>query len=205
MDTILTTIGGIFWVITYIEIIRCGLRDKTCSMPLIAIGLNFSWELIFLLNNGWDSSRLLVIINLIWIILDVAIGYLHFKYNKKDFPKPKYFFSYSVLLLITGFVFEYAFHLEYVNKIPASSCASFFQNALMSILFFKQRFLDNKLKGQSLILAFSKMLGTFFMVIAKSAFLQINAFIFAIGIICYTFDILYILCFFPKFKSCCNE
>ena len=75
----------------------------------------------------------------------------------------------------------------------------------MSILFFKQRFLDNKLKGQSLILAFSKMLGTFFMVIAKSAFLQINAFIFAIGIICYTFDILYILCFFPKFKSYCNE
>ena len=87
MDTILTTIGGIFWVITYIEIIRCGLRDKTCSMPLSAIGLNFSWELIFLLNNGWDSSRLLVIINLIWIILDVVIGYLHFKYNKKDFPE----------------------------------------------------------------------------------------------------------------------
>ena len=43
------------------------------------------------------------------------------------------------------------------------------------------------------------------MVIAKSAFLQINAFIFAIGIICYTFDILYILCFFSKFKSYCNE
>lgn len=43
------------------------------------------------------------------------------------------------------------------------------------------------------------------MAIAKSAFLQINVFIFAIGIICYTFDILYILCFFSKFKSYCNE
>lgn len=36
------------------------------------------------------------------------------------------------------------------------------------------------------------------MVIAKNIFLHINAFILAIGIICYTFDVLYILCFLKK-------
>lgn len=68
----------------------------------------------------------------------------------------------------------------------------------MSILFFEKRFLEGKTKGQSLLLALSKILGTLFMVIAKSVFLYINAFILAIGIICYTFDILYILCFSKK-------
>ncbi len=198
MDRILTLMGGIFWIITYIEIIRCGIRDKTCSMPLIAIGLNFSWELLFLINNKFNDIKILFIINVIWIILDIVIGYLYFKYNGKNFKKKKYFIPYSILFLITGFVFEFAFHLEYDGKIAASSCASFFQNAVMSILFFNQRFLEGKTKGQSLLLALSKMLGTLFMVIAKSVFLHINAFILAIGIICYTFDVLYVLCFLKK-------
>ena len=102
MDRILTLIGGIFWVITYIEIIRCGIRDKTCSMPLIAIGLNFSWKLLFLINNKFNDIKILFLINIIWIVLDLA------------------------------------FHLEYDGKISASSCVSFFQNTVMSILFFEK-------------------------------------------------------------------
>ena len=98
MDRILTLMGGIFWIITYIEIIRCGIRDKTCSMPLIAIGLNFSWELLFLINNKFNDIKILFIINVIWIILDIVIGYLYFKYNGKNFKKKKYFIPYSILL-----------------------------------------------------------------------------------------------------------
>ena len=135
---------------------------KLVVCPLIAIGLNFSWKLLFLINNKFNDIKILFLINIIWIVLD------------------------------------FAFHLEYDGKIAASSCASLFQNTVMSILFFEKWFLEGKTKGQSLLLALSKMLGTLFMVIAKSVFLHINAFILAIGIICYTFDVLYILCFLKK-------
>src|SRR5659263_565954 len=45
-DTLMI-IGGLFWSITYILIIRRGLKDKTYGMPLAAVCANISWEGIF--------------------------------------------------------------------------------------------------------------------------------------------------------------
>ena len=47
MYTELMIIGGIFWSLTYILIIRRGFIEKTYGMPLIALCANISWEAIF--------------------------------------------------------------------------------------------------------------------------------------------------------------
>ena len=44
---ILTLVSGIFWTIVYIDIIYRGFKDKACGMPLMVLGLNWSWEFIF--------------------------------------------------------------------------------------------------------------------------------------------------------------
>ena len=45
--TVLTIVSGIFWTIAYINIIYRGFKDKACGMPLMVLGLNWSWEFIF--------------------------------------------------------------------------------------------------------------------------------------------------------------
>jgi hypothetical protein len=47
MQTIISVIGGIFWILTYVFIISKGFKDKTFGMPLIALCANISWEFIF--------------------------------------------------------------------------------------------------------------------------------------------------------------
>jgi hypothetical protein len=47
MYTGLMIVGGIFWSLTYILIIRRGFIDKTYSMPLATLSANISWEAIF--------------------------------------------------------------------------------------------------------------------------------------------------------------
>lgn len=38
MEIFLTLVSGIAWTIVYIELIRKGFKDKTCAMPLYALG-----------------------------------------------------------------------------------------------------------------------------------------------------------------------
>jgi hypothetical protein len=47
MQTIVLTLGGIFWILAYVCIISKGFKDKTYGMPLIALCANNSWEFIF--------------------------------------------------------------------------------------------------------------------------------------------------------------
>ncbi len=38
---------GLFWIITYILIIKRGFQDKKYGMPMVALCANISWEFIF--------------------------------------------------------------------------------------------------------------------------------------------------------------
>ncbi|MBO3443209.1 hypothetical protein [Clostridium sp. CCUG 7971] len=46
-DIILQGLSGLFWIITYILIIKKSVKDKTYGMPFLAICLNLSWEFVF--------------------------------------------------------------------------------------------------------------------------------------------------------------
>ena len=43
----LMALSGIFWVITYIDGIRIGFRQKTYAIPFFALGLNLAWEALY--------------------------------------------------------------------------------------------------------------------------------------------------------------
>ena len=42
MVMFLTVLSGVCWTVVYLDLIRLGLRDKTCGMPLFARGLNIA-------------------------------------------------------------------------------------------------------------------------------------------------------------------
>ena len=151
-------IGGIFWSITYILIIRQGYKDKTYSMPLAALCANISWEAIFSFIHPHSPPQLYI--NYAWFILDVLIVFQFLKFGKSEFP------NFSIKQFIASFVFALALafcsvlFITYEFNDWRGAYAAFGQNLMMSILFISMLVNRNSLRGQSIYIAVFKMLGT---------------------------------------------
>ena len=59
---ILVGISGICWTIVYIELIRHGIKDKACGMPLFALGLNIVWEFLYSIDGFFISKEFINVI-----------------------------------------------------------------------------------------------------------------------------------------------
>jgi hypothetical protein len=195
MQTIILTIGGIFWILTYVFIISKGFKDKTYGMPVIALCANISWEFIF--SFVLPPSPPQLFINYLWFGLDIIIVFQFFKYHKNEFPSLSSLKIYTAfsLLIITAFsiILSDAILIGDFRGVYAA----FGQNLLMSILFVAMFFKRGKgLRGQSLFIAVFKMLGTgltsvyFYLYepVSQSSFVLASLFA-----LIFVFDLLYIL------------
>jgi len=151
-------IGGLFWSITYILIIRRGFKDRTYGMPLAALCANISWEAIF--SFVYPVSIPQLYINYIWFLLDVLIVMQFLYYGKNEFPALSFmkFYAMFLLSLITAFGLVLFITMDF--KDWKGVYAAFGQNLMMSVLFIVMLFSRENLKGQSIYIALFKMLGT---------------------------------------------
>ena len=158
MYTKLMIIGGLFWSLTYILIIRRGFKDKTYGMPLAALCANISWEAIF--SFVYPVSPPQLYINYIWFLIDVFIVLQFLKYGRSEFPglSNKNFNAMFLLAFITCFCLVLFITKEFNDW--QGAYAAFGQNLMMSILFIVMFFSRNDLKGQSIYIALFKMFGT---------------------------------------------
>ncbi len=150
--------GGLFWSLTYILIIRRGLKDKTYGMPLAALCANISWEAIF--SFIYPPSIPQLYINYIWLFLDIFIVLQFLKFGKSEFRvlSNKQFYTMFLLVLITAFGFVFSISYEFSDW--KGAYAAFGQNLMMSILFIAMLFRRDDLRGQSIFIALFKMIGT---------------------------------------------
>ncbi|EOI6974999.1 hypothetical protein ACMVKW_001323 [Listeria monocytogenes] len=204
MTLFLTLLSGIAWTIVYIELIRNGIKHKTYAMPLFALSLNFAWEVIYSINDlviNSNSIGVQGLVNLVWACFDLIIVYTYFKYGKKYFPEnaKKYFIPFSILVFITGFAIQLAFYFSF-DPIPAAQYSAFMQNVAMSILFLTMLFQSHNTRGQTLLMAYSKWIGTLAPALLMGLLQEINVYILICGFLCSIFDILYII-FLKKRKS----
>lgn len=201
MEMFLTLISGMAWMIVYEECIRLGLKQKTYAMPFFALGLNFAWESIYSFSDIFLAAHgplvglnaVQAYVNASWALLDIIILFTYFKYGKKEFPKSinhKYFFGGSTLVLICCFVLQYIFINEF-GFIMGAKYSAFLQNLLMSVMFLSMYAKRGNMKGQSLVLAYAKWIGTLAPTILFGI-LDYSLFILICGVFCSVFDILYI-------------
>jgi hypothetical protein len=157
-------LSSLFWTAAYALIIRQGERDRLHGMPLVALGANLSWELIFLavtLANGAHDVRLALLLP--WTVLDLAIVVQCFRYGRADFRHPlvaRHFHAgLACILLLSGAVL-----LSFVRELRDAIgwYAAFGQNLMMSALFVAMLLRRDSLRGQSIYIAIAKLLGTFF-------------------------------------------
>src|SRR5659263_215763 len=200
-DTLMI-IGGLFWSITYILIIRRGFKDKTYGMSLAALCANISWEGIF--SFIYPHSPPQLYINYIWFLIDVVIVMQFLKYGRSEFPSlsNKKFKAMFLFALATCFGLVFSITREFNDW--QGAYAAFGQNLVMSILFIVMLFNRNDLRGQSMFIALFKMLGTAISSLAFYLYQPISQGSFILPFLfisIFVYDMIYVILIYQKTRE----
>ena len=210
MAVFLTILSGLGWVLVYEECIRLGIKQKTYAMPFWALGLNFAWELIYTVSDIFFEAHgplegmtlVQAVANAAWVCLDVVILATYFRYGKEEWPDQidgRLFVPWSVLGLICCFALQFVFIQEF-GFTMAAQYAAFLQNLLMSVLFIVMYVKRRGMKGQSILLAAAKWIGTLAPTILMGM-ITFNWVVLVCGIFCSIFDIIYIILLVKEHKK----
>lgn len=193
---LLIIISGICWSTVYIDSIRLGFKQKTYCMPLFALGLNIAWEGIYAYTDLFIRKDVgaQAIANTVWFLLDIFIVFTWFKYGKADIQSKlgkKLFVPWTIIVLASCFALQILFMMEF-GSIEGEKYSAFLQNIAMSIAYLYMLNSRKSSKGQSMLIAICKCVGTVTPTILGT--IEGNYFILTTGIICFIFDAVYIYC-----------
>lgn len=154
-------VGAACWLVAYVITIVRGFKEKTFGIPLVAICLNFTWELMdsFFLP---DPILLWKVIDYAWLLMDFVIVYQLWRFGEREQSQPelrKYFHPMVLLLMGCAFLGQYSWVTTFHDTLGL--VLAFVINLVMSALFigffFERRATG---RGLSLPVAWLKMLGT---------------------------------------------
>lgn len=161
----LLVLSGVFWTVTYLLIIRQGSRDRVCGMPLVALCANLSWE--FLFSFPYPHHVPQVWVNRVWLAFDLVILAQLLMYWRNDWPTMRPMCFAATLAVSAAVAMGAVWGVSIGIDDPAGAYAAFGQNLLMSVLFIHMLRRRGSLAGQSLTIAWCKLIGTVF---ASAAF-----------------------------------
>ena len=192
-------VGGIFWSVTYILIIKRGFNDKTFGMPFIALSANISWEAIFSFVHPHFPPQLYI--NYAWFSLDLIIVIQFLRYGAAEFPKFSPTKICSLFIAAVAIASLAIYFICYQLDDWLGAYAAFGQNLVMSILFITMLQSRNSPNGQSIYIGIFKMLGT---VVSSIAFYlyqpisQQSIILPAFYVLIFVCDIIYIILLYQK-------
>jgi hypothetical protein len=179
----LTLLSGVAWTVVYVVAIRIGFQQKTYAIPAAALALNIAWESIYATRGLATDLSVQTFVNVAWAAADVLIIYTFLRYGRKELPgfvsRPM-FIAWSVLLFATAYIVQSLFIVEF-GWADAPKYAAFLQNLLMSGLFIAMFVARRGPRGQSIVIAVAKWIGTLAPTIALGA-LAGSAFILGVGV-----------------------
>ncbi|HEY6061645.1 MAG TPA: hypothetical protein VIV10_13725 [Gemmatimonadales bacterium] len=176
----LTVLGDLCWAIAYILIIRQCCRQRTYGLPLVAIVMNFTWELQYSLvqpprcdNGSVDVVKVAMI--LAWAVLDAFIVWQLFRYGRAEqtIKEIQRFFPFvvvgSLLLALAGNFAFARFHPE-----EAAPLSGLIINFVMSLLFIFFLFARPGLRGIGWGASWFRVVGNSIIFFANIFLLQEN-------------------------------
>jgi hypothetical protein len=161
----LTLVGDLLWVITYILIIRCAVRDRAPGIPVAAVCLNFSWEIVFTVfyppEVGGQIDIRHLVVQLAWIVFDVVLVAQAIRFGRSSQNVPLVRQHYRLLVwaavaMAFGGELVYASYTQDLNGVVSALLI----NLVMSVLFIHMLFTRASLRGISFAAAWTKMLGS---------------------------------------------
>ncbi len=197
LPDILAVAGGIFWLIAYVLMIRKGFQDSTYGIPLLAIMLNFTWEIIYTTIYP-PSARGEWWMRLIWLLADVPNVWLLVRFGKAS-QKIPYIRAHYYVALVATFVLCFVGHLCYrdAGAYMGGTQSAYIINYVMNVLFVFLYFDRPDAKGLSYGGAWTKMLGTACISLANVPLWPQDPraprfFLYYLFAACFLFDVFYI-------------
>jgi hypothetical protein len=193
MSLFLTILSGLAWTIVYIESIRLGFKYKTYAMPVAALALNIGWESIYSVHGLATDVSAQTIINIAWALADVVIVYTFFRFGRAELPRfvtRPLFIGWGVVVFGAAFAVQALFVGEF-GWTDGARYSAFLQNVLMSGLFIAMLVARRGARGQSMVIAIAKWIGTLAPTILIGVLGNLP-FIIGLGILCSVFDLIYI-------------
>jgi len=194
MALALTLLSGVAWAVVYVVAIRIGFQQRTYAIPAVALALNIAWESTYA-GRGLAISdpSVQTFINVAWGFADVVIVYTFLRYGRRELPsfvsRPM-FVTWAVLIFAAAYVIQWLFIVEF-GWGEAPKYSAFLQNLLMSGLFIAMFVARHGPRGQSIVIAVAKWIGTLAPTILFGV-LAGSAFILGVGLLCSVFDLAYI-------------
>jgi hypothetical protein len=193
MALALTLLSGVAWTVVYVVAIRIGFQQRTYAIPAVALALNIAWESIYGIRGLATDTSVQTFINLAWGAADVVIVYTFLRYGRRelpDFVSRPMFVVWSVVIFATAYVVQWLFVVEF-GWAEAPKYSAFLQNLLMSCLFIAMFVARQGSRGQSIVIAVAKWIGTLAPTIVFGI-LAGSAFILGVGLLCSVFDLAYL-------------
>jgi len=186
--------SGIFWIVTYACVIRQGLLDHTYAMPFLALAMNITWEFLFTFVYPSVGGIMQESINAVWFAADIAILAVFLKYWRSDYPKnlpesyfwPKFVFTFAMvtpMMIATVSVF---------GRENGSVYTAYIDNLIMSALFLSMLLRRGDRRGQSMWIAWGKLLGTLTASISQYLYDPSNAIWLVLYVEILILDLLYV-------------
>lgn len=195
--------GCVSWVVAYVLIVRQCFRQRTYGLPMVAICMNFAWELMasFVFPN---PVALWHLFDRLWLGIDVLLVYQLLRFGRSQQPVPEVQRNFFVVVALTfGLAAwgQYTFVATYADRLGL--VVAFMINLIMSVqfvFFFVSRTRLNGGRGISRWAAVFKMIGTAFTSIECHYVVRlINpelnglSFLTFLSIAIFAFDALYVL------------
>jgi hypothetical protein len=187
--------SGIFWIVTYGCVIRQGLLDRTYAMPFLALAMNITWEFLFTFVYPSVGGVMQEVINLIWFAADIAIVAIFLKYWRSDYPKhlPESYFWPMFVLTFAMVTPMMVATVSVFGRDDGSVYTAFIDNLVMSALFLSLLVRRGDRRGQSMWIAWGKLLGTLTASIAQYLYDPGNVLWLVIYVEILILDVLYVI------------
>lgn len=165
-EHVLFAIGCVFWVITYIIVIRAIIKKKFVEIPIIAVCSNFAWEALWSWHFKTNMGTAYVWGYRVWFFLDCFIVYGLVRYGMKQLSvealKKHFYLIVGFSFAACGLLFYYYISIFDKPVTHMGAYSGFVANILMSSIYIPLLVTKGKTGGFSYLAAWCKALGTFF-------------------------------------------
>jgi len=200
LEVILFFAGSLSWLICYADTIYCAVKKQVVNIPVVAVLLNFGWEIatcwFFVPNMG----KLLVIAYWGWMCFDAFIFISVFRYGSKQM-KLSYFIKNAHFFVIIGIILSFITQTFFITQydLPMAPISGYIINLGMSVAFLYLLFIPGN-DYSSKLTGWTKFLGTG--IISIMFFLKYpdNYFLISMYFAVAFFDILYLYLLHNKQK-----
>jgi hypothetical protein len=193
IGTVLTLLSGVAWTVVYVEAIRVGFAQRTYAMPVAALMLNIAWEWLYAFLDLTSTPGVQGYVNLVWALADVAIVVTFFRFGFAEFSDRigrRTFVVGGAGLLAVAVAVQLLFLGEF-GRGNGEVYSAFLQNLLMSGLFIAMFLARGGSRGQSLVIAVAKWLGTLAPTV-QLGLISGRVFVVGVGLLCSVLDLVYI-------------